>query len=146
MEAENKTVELVTILPGFIVGPNLSTSNFSSGNAIKKFMLKEIPGLVNTKLGSVDVRDCAMAHVNAIKVPEAANKRFILVNKGVWMPELAGWLHEAHGKYYDIPQTMMPRPLIAFLACLSDDMKYLYSQIDMDTQYENKDTISILGI
>ncbi len=56
----DEKIELVTILPGFIVGPSFSwNTSFGSGDVIKKFMLKEMPGVVNTKLACIDVRDCA---------------------------------------------------------------------------------------
>ena len=32
-------------------------------------------------LPTVDVKDCAIAHLNAIKIDEAKNQRFILVDK-----------------------------------------------------------------
>jgi len=36
-------------------------------------------------VGLVDVREVAEAHLQAILKPEAANKRFILVNNSVWL-------------------------------------------------------------
>ena len=38
-----------------------------------------MPGLPKMWFPIVDVRDVAQAHLNAIKVPEAANKRFLYV-------------------------------------------------------------------
>ena len=46
------------------------------------------------RMGIVDVRECAIAHLNAIKIDEARNQRFILCNRTVWMSELAKWLHD----------------------------------------------------
>ena len=40
----------------------------------------------------VDVRDCATAHLKAVQVPEAANKRFILYNHRVQHAEYYRWL------------------------------------------------------
>ena len=37
----------------------------------------------------VDVRDCAQAHLLALKVPEAANKRFLCTNDSIWFKDLA---------------------------------------------------------
>jgi nucleoside-diphosphate-sugar epimerase len=49
----------------------------------------------------VDVRDVALAHLQAVKVPEARNKRFILVNKTVRFKELTEHLkaHFGEGTY-----------------------------------------------
>jgi nucleoside-diphosphate-sugar epimerase len=35
----------------------------------------------------VDVRSVALAHLNAIKIPEAANQRFMLINGDYWMKD-----------------------------------------------------------
>ena len=40
-------------------------------------------------LGLVDVRECATAHLLALKKKEATNSRFALVNRSMWMTELA---------------------------------------------------------
>jgi dihydroflavonol-4-reductase len=45
---------------------------------MKMMLMGVIPGLPNMKFPTVDVRDVAQVHLNAIKVPEAANKRFAL--------------------------------------------------------------------
>ena len=37
----------------------------------------------------VDVREVALAHVQAIKVEEARNRRFILVNNSMWFGDMA---------------------------------------------------------
>ena len=42
----------------------------------------------------VSVQEVAEAHFQAIKVPEAANKRFMLVNGAIYATEIAGMLHK----------------------------------------------------
>ena len=37
----------------------------------------------------VDIRECALAHLRALTVPEAKNKRFIIGDKGLWIREVA---------------------------------------------------------
>ena len=100
----NEKIELVTINPGLIVGPNLNHAKFSSGDVIKKLMMGELPGIPDMSMCFVDVRDCAKAHLQAIKVPKAAGKRFILVEQTYKMEELAAILHKQYAKYgYPIP-------------------------------------------
>jgi nucleoside-diphosphate-sugar epimerase len=66
--------ELVSINPGFIIGPNILTHKFSQGEIIKKVMIKKISKKwPRVKFPIVDVRDCAKAHLQALKVPDAAN-------------------------------------------------------------------------
>jgi len=70
--------ELVTINPSLILGPSLVSSDFTSGVILQKIMGGKFPGMPRIMYPVVDVRDCAKAHLQAIKVEEAKNKRFIL--------------------------------------------------------------------
>jgi nucleoside-diphosphate-sugar epimerase len=42
---EDERMEIVTINPGLVLGPNLNKASFSSGDIIKKLMMNELPGL-----------------------------------------------------------------------------------------------------
>jgi uncharacterized protein YbjT (DUF2867 family) len=74
----------VTINPGLILGPSFIGAGFTSGDVIAKLMNRSYPGLPKIQLPIVDVRECAQAHYEAVKRPDAANKRYILVAKSVW--------------------------------------------------------------
>lgn len=41
-------------------------------------LLNEIPGWPAISFNFVDVKECALAHLRALEIPKAANKRFIL--------------------------------------------------------------------
>ena len=70
-EGENK-IELTVINPGFVVGPTLVKAGFASGKVISMFMNNKLPGGVpRLSFSTVDVRDVAQAHINAIKNDEA---------------------------------------------------------------------------
>ena len=84
-QPENERIELTVINPTFIIGPTLIPGDFSSGKIISMFMNDNMPGgCPRIKMGTVDVRDVAKAHVNAIKSNEAQGKRFILANTNYW--------------------------------------------------------------
>jgi nucleoside-diphosphate-sugar epimerase len=75
--------------PGLILGPAFVGAGFSSGELINNLISSKYPALPKTHLPVVDVRECAVAHLEALKRPEAANQRFMLVNKSVWIKDLA---------------------------------------------------------
>ena len=78
-QPENERIQLTVINPTFIIGPTLIPGDFSSGKVINMFMNDNMPGgCPRIKMGTVDVRDIAKAHVSAIKSDEAQGKRFIL--------------------------------------------------------------------
>ena len=76
---EEERIPIVTINPGFILGPNLNAAGFSSGDVVKKILLGKFPGMPKVQFATVDVRDCATAHLNAVLRDEANNQRFVLV-------------------------------------------------------------------
>ena len=56
---ENEKFEIVSIHPGFIVGPNNKKVTFTSGEVIRKVMMKEWAKLPRLSMGMVDVREVA---------------------------------------------------------------------------------------
>ena len=71
-QPENERIELTVINPTFIVGPTLIPGDFSSGKIISMFMNDKMPGgCPRIKMGTVDVRDVAKAHIRAIQSDEA---------------------------------------------------------------------------
>merc|ERR1719189_96284 len=93
---DGEKFEVVTILPGFVMGPNLRAEHFASGGWIKKLMTGEMEVIKADGCAAVDVRDVALAHLNGIKVAEAANKRFILIHS---MPHYADYARPVIAKY-----------------------------------------------
>lgn len=57
---------MTVINPGFILGPSLTGTDFTSGVIISKMLTNDIFGLPKVKFSIVDVRDCALSHVNAL--------------------------------------------------------------------------------
>ena len=82
-------VEHSTICPGYIAGPTLIKTDFTSGKATKMFLENSFPGgIPRIQFSVVDVRDVAQAHVNSLERDEAQGKRFIVANESLWMREI----------------------------------------------------------
>ena len=104
-----RAIELVTINPGLVLGPILGSDYSTSGELIRKLMKREVPGCANLGWATVDVRDVAEAHINAMQNPEAAGQRFILALPHAGMQEVAKILLENFGKRgYKPPQRRIP--------------------------------------
>ena len=71
----------MTICPGFIMGPPLRIEATASIDWVKNLMTGVTTTLSGDGLGYVDMHSTAVAHLRAITVPEAANRRFILVKE-----------------------------------------------------------------
>jgi nucleoside-diphosphate-sugar epimerase len=99
---EDEKFELVVIIPGIVLGPNIVTGDFYSATNIKMMLLGLMPALPQVKIPIVDVRNVAEAHLNAIKVPEARNQRFVLISRTFRFKEVCEILKEQYGEKYPI--------------------------------------------
>ena len=63
-----EALELVTMNPGFIIGPMLGGTDCSSADVIGRFLDPDLPAIPRLKMEYIDVRDTAMAHVLAMEV------------------------------------------------------------------------------
>eukprot|EP00535_Pseudo-nitzschia_heimii_P001982 CAMPEP_0197179934 /NCGR_PEP_ID=MMETSP1423-20130617/4730_1 /TAXON_ID=476441 /ORGANISM="Pseudo-nitzschia heimii, Strain UNC1101" /LENGTH=347 /DNA_ID=CAMNT_0042629939 /DNA_START=100 /DNA_END=1143 /DNA_ORIENTATION=+ len=91
-------VELVTICPGLVIGPNLNKCKFSSGDMVGGILMGAMPQIPALHYPMVDVRDVAKAHLEGVLRDEANGKRFILNQKDRWVVDIATTLKET-GKF-----------------------------------------------
>lgn len=139
--------ELVTVNPGFVIGPNLNEAQFSSGDVIKKFMLGEFPGVPKISLPMVDVRDVAKAHVQALKMPEAAGQRFILTEDTHSMSDLAKELSKDYSSLgYPIPTRDLPHFLISIASIFDSEAAEARDIWGLHQTFDNAPSKQVLGI
>jgi len=94
-------LELVVVNPFFVLGPILSATINNSLSWIKGFLLNQgqvMPG----RVGIVDVRDVATAHVMAVEHPQAVGKRLLVCNS------VEPWKRIAETIRKDFPQYPVP--------------------------------------
>jgi len=106
------SLALVTICPGFVIGPMLGSRADGESVAFVRSMLdgstKE-RGCKGAPLAITDVRDVALAHLRAMETEEAAGKRFVVCSeRGYSKIELAGMIRDRF-KAYSVP-TEGPKP------------------------------------
>jgi nucleoside-diphosphate-sugar epimerase len=100
-EGQSK-IELVAIHPGFVLGPNLNTASFSSGDMVAGCLTGGMPAIPSLHFPMVDVRNVAQAHLEGVLRDEANGKRFILNSEGRWVVDIAKML-KASGKFSNYP-------------------------------------------
>jgi len=79
------------------MGPANQINDFASGDILKGMLTSGKP-VGRTRMGMVDVRDVAMAHLLAIQNDAAKNRRFLLVEKCAWRREMAQTLANEFNK------------------------------------------------
>jgi len=85
---EAERFELVCINPCLVVGQSFVGSGFESGDWMTAWLNGE-KKVAKTTYPLVDVKSVAEAHLNGIKIAEAANQRFVLVNGSYWLKDIA---------------------------------------------------------
>jgi len=114
---EAERFELVTLLPGAILGPLLDRDYSVSGSIVRALLGREFPGVPDLGFALVDVRDVAKMHVAALSLPDAVSKRFILAGPHTPMTEIAAMLARHYGpRGFRVPTRRLPSFLIRVMA------------------------------
>ena len=92
-----------------------------------------------------DVRDVAIAHLNACLQEDAANKRFFGVNESVRFVQVGWWLRDAHGK--DFPKCLnkvAPKCCFACFSCCSLGAQTINDKWNIPQTFENESFLKLL--
>lgn len=73
-----KCFELITLHPGFVMGPPLTVSGCTSVAMFSSLFAQEKTNSFATP--ACDVRDVALAHIRAAQIPEAAGQRILVLS------------------------------------------------------------------
>lgn len=146
-KAQNRW-DLVTINPGMVFGPALTTQSQSASIDTLISMgdgrLKSgVPDLV---YGVVDVRDVARAHILAAYTPEAAG-RYMLVADEIDMLGMARLLRERFGRAYPFPRMTVPKPIVWAVGPLMGPVtrKFISNNVGHPVHFDNRRSLA-LGI
>ncbi len=109
--------ELAVINPGFVLGPLLNADQGTSGELIRKLMMREMPACPEIGFAPVDVRDVALAHRLAMERPEAPGNRYICAGEHLWVQDMAKILaSEFNPRGYRVPTGKLPYWLMWIIA------------------------------
>ena len=91
-------------------------------------------------MGTVDVRDVAKAHVNAIKSDEAQGKRFILAgDTSFWFSEMGQILHDEFGPQgYTVPHHEAKYCLVRFFGFFRADAAKIADMWGVENVHTNQ--------
>lgn len=138
-------MELTVINPGFVVGPPLDKNFGTSIQVIERLMKGSDPMVPNFGFNTVDVRDIADMHVNAIDNAESVGKRFIGVAKFVWFMDLAQTL-AAQFPNRKIATRQAPNILMRILSIFDKSIRQILPTLGKSQLMDNTQSKAILGI
>lgn len=120
---KDKQMELVTIHPGPVYGPTLS-SNLSgeSMTLFKRILTGELKQMINASINMSDVRDVAKIHVQALETEEAVNQRFIVATETAYpFLDITQLLHSKG--YEKVGTGVAPNFIVKLLSYFNSEMK-----------------------
>jgi len=145
---ENKDkIQITCINPGIVLGPTFSKYISTSGDVVSRALKDDIPGIARLEFSYVDVRDVALAHLNALKREETNGKRYILSAECVWFEEIMEILRkEFTPQGYTIVSRKVgycPMKFISFFDC---QIKLLLPFVGRECKVDNSRSKNELGI
>ncbi len=148
IQAAQDRWDLVTIHPGLVLGPALTTASKSGSmttmNHFTDFTLAT--GAPALQMGVVDVRDVARAHVAAGYTPQA-HGRYITNAETMSMLAIGKALREKFGYRPSFPLIEAPKVLIKLAAPVAGlTRKYVDRNVGYPLRFDNSRTVAELGI
>lgn len=146
-QAQNRW-DLVTINPGFILGPSLAKRTDSTSiSTIRSFLKGDykigVPSLVS---GTVDVRDIARAHRLAAFTKKAYG-RYIISNEDATFLDMARLIEKNFPNKYPLPRRMVPKPLIWLIApTVGLTRNYVSKNVGYPVKFNNSKSVKELGM
>jgi len=146
MREEGGSTEFVTILPGAIKGPVLTTENLGSVQIIQR-LLQGRPGRVpRIGLWVVDVRDVADLHIRAMIAPEAAGQRFLAVGDFMWLEDIAKTLRSRLGdRARKVPTRRLPDFVFRLMALFIPVLRSFTAELGRKNATSSEKARHVLG-
>ncbi|XP_028405338.1 tetraketide alpha-pyrone reductase 1-like [Dendronephthya gigantea] len=144
---DEQKFDLVTINPGYMLGPLLHGSSCTSMEIHKRLLQKEMPMLPKLQLALCDVRDVATAHIKSLTLSNAPDNRFIVSAGSMWLREFAQTLdREFKPQGYSIPTKYCPKFGLRVMSLVDKSVKGILPQIGKVVNVSNEKMIKELGI
>jgi nucleoside-diphosphate-sugar epimerase len=143
--AEEQGLPLAVINPGLILGPLMANDIGSSVGLIWKLMNGKFTRLPRYGCSVVDVRDVALAHVQAMIEPAAAGQRFIVGGRVLSMKDLSLALAKSFPLYESqLPTAELPDWFVRILAFVDADARTIVHELGRDLSVDTSKAKSML--
>ena len=139
---------LVTINPGFILGPSKTPRADSESIKTMTDMLRGVYKLGAPPLcfGMVDVRDVARAHVEAAIRPDAEGRYLLAADSHTFL-EMGQILRQRLGDGYPLPKSEIPKPMLYLVGPLQGfTWKFWRANAGYRVAFDNRRSLEGLGI
>ena len=144
IDSDSSGMELVTVLPGAILGPVLEEDFGTSANIVLKMLDGSIPALPNIGFDVVDVRSVAEMLILAMELPQAANERFISSAGYLSFETISALLREKYPER-KIPKMILPNLLTRLFALFDKTLQPVLLDLGKIRKADNSKALKVLG-
>ena len=140
--------DLITIHPGLVLGPALTTASKSgSMTTMKAFIDYSLAtGAPDLAMGMVDVRDVARAHISAGFTPDA-HGRYITNAQSTSMLGIGRVLRARFGRSYPFPYTLVPKAMFRLIAPAAGfTREFVDKNVGWPLEFDNSRSVAELGL
>jgi dihydroflavonol-4-reductase len=135
-------LELVTLQPGYILGPALLPRTGGSNEIIGKLVRREVPGLPRMRLPFVHVLDVAELHYRAMLTPAAADRRFCCALPSWSLGEVSRVLAEAG---YRVTRLQLPDLAVRLVGLFDAEVALVVHELGPRPEFPCKPARELLG-
>ena len=143
--AKGKDVRLVTIHPSVVFGPVLHKRHVEGSMSYLKHFVTGPPFVLDIHVNFVDVRDVAIAHVNALSLGKDRSS-YIIHKFGMWMKEIGERLTQITEKKYSSRRLIKPLAYLVAIFHPKLSIKRLKESLGTHVDYNVKDAFSVLEL
>ena len=137
---------LATVNPGAIIGPVLGGERSYSLQTIGRLLDGDMPAIPRLGFSFVDVRDVADLHIRAMTDPAAAGRRFVAVDRFLWLEQVAAILRERLGAdAKKVPSRVAPNLLIRAVALFDKSVRPIVGDLGKRTYMSSERARTELG-
>ena len=137
---------LATVNPGAIIGPVLGGERSYSLQTIGRLIEGDMPAIPRLGFSFVDVRDVADLHIRAMTDPAAAGRRFVAVDRFLWLEQVAAILRERLGsEAKKVPSRVAPNLLIRAVALFDKSVRPIVGDLGNRTYMSSERARTELG-
>jgi dihydroflavonol-4-reductase len=128
--AESNDLDLITINPGYIIGPNFYRHTPTT-KIFEDIVSNNLPMIPPMRFNFVDVRDVALAHILAFEKKEAKG-RYICATEVITFKKTLQLLHKLYSKI-NVPRFQMSPLLMKIFAIFSPQVTREEARISTET-------------
>ncbi len=146
MEAEGAREALVTVNPGFVLGPAMDRDSGTSLDALALLLKGAYPAVPPVHFPTVDVRDVAALHVAAMRAP-VGGRRLMAAGETWSMARMGQELRAAFpDRARKIPASELPAAMVRLLSNFDPSLRTLRADLGAEPQARSSYVTELTGL